>query len=191
MGALLREGSLAHTSRTLYQRAWTQCRRWCGMMELPKWLSPDDVHKTAAQLGAFAVFLWQFGMNKRLVGNAYSTICSKLCAARWYHKTEAGYDPGVSTGHAILLCGIRRFTDHVIKQNPVSAPLLRAMLRLWTSCGPTTTYCGVEFCLRIYFYSDDLSTSSSGVSVTDIFSSSATPSSSTTMVPEYHPTGRM
>lgn len=97
------------------------------MMKLPHWLSEADIHGNAAQLGSFAVYLWQFGMNKRLEGNTYSTICGKLCAVRWYHKSNAGYDPGVSTSHAILLRGIRRFTDPVLKQHPVSAPLLRAL----------------------------------------------------------------
>ncbi|KAE9278965.1 hypothetical protein PF008_g28488 [Phytophthora fragariae] len=79
----------------------------------------------ASQLGAFAVFLWRYGMNKSAQGNTYSTICAKLCAIRWYHRNNLGYDPGVNASHAILLRGIRRFTRPVTKQHPLSASLLR------------------------------------------------------------------
>ncbi|OWZ21828.1 hypothetical protein PHMEG_0003580 [Phytophthora megakarya] len=38
-----------------------------------------------------------------------------------------GYDPGVNASHAIMLRGIRRFTDPEIKHQPLSARLLRAI----------------------------------------------------------------
>ncbi|EEY60625.1 uncharacterized protein PITG_13358 [Phytophthora infestans T30-4] len=59
-------------------------------------------------------------MNKAGAGNTYSTICAKLCAVRWYHRNNVGYDPGVDASHAILLRGIRRFTSPVTKQYPLS-----------------------------------------------------------------------
>ncbi|OWZ10483.1 LOW QUALITY PROTEIN: hypothetical protein PHMEG_00016666 [Phytophthora megakarya] len=68
-------------------------------------------------------------MNKKGVGNSYSTICAKLCAVRWYHRNNAGYDPGVDAIHAILLRGIRRFTSPVTKQSPLSVSLLRLIFR--------------------------------------------------------------
>jgi hypothetical protein len=98
---------------------------WCEMMQFSPWLPRVAVDSNAAQLGAFAVYLWQFGMNRRRQGNTYSTICGKLCAVRWFHRNTAGYDPGVNASHAILLRGIRRFTDPVVKQQPLSARLLR------------------------------------------------------------------
>eukprot|EP00644_Phytophthora_capsici_P001379 jgi/Phyca11/104952/e_gw1.10.537.1 len=94
------------------------------------WLARRTIDANAAQLGAFAVFLWRYGMNKSGNGNTYSTICSKLCAIRWFHKHTAGYDPGVNAGHAILLRGIRRFTDPVVKQQPVTPALLRTVYRI-------------------------------------------------------------
>lgn len=68
-------------------------------------------------------------MNKSGAGNTYSTICSKLCAIRWFQKHTAGYDPGVNAGHAILLRGIRRFTEPVVKRQPVTPALLRTVMR--------------------------------------------------------------
>ncbi|KAE8968658.1 hypothetical protein PR001_g27724 [Phytophthora rubi] len=94
-------------------------------MRCSSWLSAADINKNAEQLGAFAVYLWKFGMNRKQTGNTYSTICSKLCAVRWFHKNTAGYDPGVNASHAILLRGIRRFSDPVVKQQPLTARLLR------------------------------------------------------------------
>ncbi|OWY95836.1 hypothetical protein PHMEG_00034058 [Phytophthora megakarya] len=63
-----------------------------------------------------------FGMNGSSKGNTYSTICGKLCAIR-----TAGYDPGVNARHAILLRGIRRFTNPVTKQLPLTVEILRVI----------------------------------------------------------------
>ncbi|ETN14856.1 hypothetical protein PPTG_22022 [Phytophthora nicotianae INRA-310] len=98
-------------------------------MQYPRWLSGTDLNANASQLGAFAVYLWRFGMNKTGTGNKYSTICAKLCAVRWYHRNNVGYDPGVDASHAILLRGIRRFTSPVTKQYPLSAHLLHEIFR--------------------------------------------------------------
>ncbi|EGZ18918.1 hypothetical protein PHYSODRAFT_441348, partial [Phytophthora sojae] len=89
------------------------------------WLSEHDLDKNAAQLGSFTVYLWRFGMNMAGQGNSYSTICAKLCAVRWYHRYNLGYDPGVNASHALLLRGIRRFTNPDSKQHPLSPKLLR------------------------------------------------------------------
>lgn len=94
-------------------------------MRLQPWLPEHAVDANTEQLGAYAVYLWQFGMNRRRQGNTYATICTKLCAVRWFHRNTAGYDPGVNASHAILLRGIRRFTNPVVKQHPLSAQLLR------------------------------------------------------------------
>ncbi|EGZ08170.1 hypothetical protein PHYSODRAFT_388106, partial [Phytophthora sojae] len=87
----------------------------------------SSVDQNAEQLGAYGVYLWQYGMNRNHVGNTYSTICGKLCAVRWFHRNTVGYDPGVNASHAILLRGIRRFTDPVVKQQPLSARMLRVI----------------------------------------------------------------
>ncbi|OWZ17013.1 hypothetical protein PHMEG_0009108 [Phytophthora megakarya] len=126
LGALLRTGALAETSLAHYTRGWTQWVTWCQFMGYQPWLNEHDLNNNVAQLGAFAVYLWRFGMNQRGEGNAYSTICGKLCAIRWYHRNTVGYDPGVNASHAILL----RFTSPVTKQHPVSPALL---LRIYNS----------------------------------------------------------
>lgn len=97
------------------------------MMKFNPWLDETKVDHNTMQLGAYAVYLWQFGMNRSNKGNTYSTICGKLCAIRWYHRSTAGYDPGVNASHAILLRGIRRFTNPVTKQQPLTAQMLRVI----------------------------------------------------------------
>ncbi|EGZ06865.1 hypothetical protein PHYSODRAFT_565763 [Phytophthora sojae] len=69
-------------------------------------------------------------MNRRQQDNSYGTICAKLCAVRWRHRFEHGYDPGVTAHHALLLRGIRRFTNPVVKQQPLSPSLLRQIYTL-------------------------------------------------------------
>ncbi|RLN53164.1 hypothetical protein BBJ28_00021026 [Nothophytophthora sp. Chile5] len=85
------------------------------------------VDANAAQFGAFAVYLWQWGMNHRGRGNTYSIVCAKLSAVRWYHRSNLGYDPGVNAGHTLLLKGIRRFTSPVLKQQPITVAILRSV----------------------------------------------------------------
>ncbi|POM72517.1 Hypothetical protein PHPALM_10756 [Phytophthora palmivora] len=128
LGAILRAGALADSSQKHYQRYWNQWSNWCDWMTYSPWLSQNTLGANATQLGVFAVFLWRFGMNKAGTGNTYTTICAKLCAVRWYHRNNLGYDPGVDASHAILLRGIRRFTSPVTKQHPLSVQLLRAIL---------------------------------------------------------------
>jgi hypothetical protein len=94
-------------------------------MQYSPWLPREATSSSTAQLGAFAVYLWKFGMNRQQKGNSYGTICAKLCAVRWRHRFEHGYDPGVTAQHALLLRGIRRFTNPVVKQQPLSPSLLR------------------------------------------------------------------
>lgn len=98
-------------------------------MRCSPWLTASDADKNAEQLGAFAVYLWKYGMNRRHIGNTYSTICTKLCTVRWFHRNTAGYDPDVNASHAILQRGIRRFTDPVVKQQPLTARLLRRVFK--------------------------------------------------------------
>eukprot|EP00644_Phytophthora_capsici_P000694 jgi/Phyca11/109238/e_gw1.16.719.1 len=68
-------------------------------------------------------------MNRNEEGNFYDTIRSKLFAVRWCHRFERGYDPGVIAQHALLLRGIRRLINTVLKQQPLSTTLLHATLR--------------------------------------------------------------
>ncbi|OWZ19974.1 hypothetical protein PHMEG_0005680 [Phytophthora megakarya] len=81
------------------------------MTDFDPWLYETKANHNTMQLGAYAVYLWQFGMNRSSKGNTYSTICGKLCAILWYHRSTAGYDPGVNASHAILLRGIHRFSN--------------------------------------------------------------------------------
>lgn len=109
----------------MYSRAWNQWNQWCSFMEYSPWLPQQELNASTAQLGAFAVYLWRFGMNQYQRGNSYGTICTKLCAVRWHHRNTMGYDPGVNAQHALLLRGIRRFSDPVKKCQPLTPVLLR------------------------------------------------------------------
>ncbi|KAJ8563900.1 hypothetical protein ON010_g7447 [Phytophthora cinnamomi] len=127
LGALLRAGAIADSSRTHYKRYWNQWGQWCRWIELSVWFPEADMNGNVTQLGAFVVFLWRYGMNNSAQGNTYSTLCAKLCAIRWYHRNYLGYDPGVNASHAILLRGVRRFTRPVAKLHPLSAALFRVI----------------------------------------------------------------
>lgn len=114
-------------SQVSYRGAWAQYSAWCTFFGYGARLKCATTTSNAEQLGAFAVYLWCFGMNRHGTGNTYSTICGKLCAVRWYHKGSLGYDPGVNASHAILLRDIRRFTNQVVKQQPITACMLRSV----------------------------------------------------------------
>lgn len=73
-------------------------------------------------------------MNRAKIGNTYSTIISEWCAVRWFHKHTAGYGPGVNVDHAIVLRGIRRFTNPIVKQHSVTPVLLRTLFPLIDLC---------------------------------------------------------
>ncbi|RLN76268.1 hypothetical protein BBJ28_00020977 [Nothophytophthora sp. Chile5] len=73
---------------------------------------------------SFCTVLVAVGMNHRGRGNTCSTVFAKLSAVRWYHRTNLGYDPGLNTGHALLLKGIRLFTSPVLKQQPLTVAIL-------------------------------------------------------------------
>ena len=88
-------------------------------------LSEKNEKKNTAQLGSYAVYLFQYGMNKERKGNQFGTIAGKLSAVRWYHRRLAGYEPGVNASHALLMSGIRRFSDPILKKQPITARMLR------------------------------------------------------------------
>ena len=88
-------------------------------------LSEKNEKKNTAQLGSYAVYLFQYGMNKERKGNQFGTIAGKLSAVRRYHRRLAGYEPGVNAAHALFMSGIRRFSDPVLKKQPVTARMLR------------------------------------------------------------------
>lgn len=79
------------------------------------WLQKNARNANTAQFEAFAVYLWQFGMDQRAQDNQSATICSKLSAIWWFHRDQLEYEPYVNASHAILLRGIRRFTNSAIK----------------------------------------------------------------------------
>ena len=88
-------------------------------------LSEKNEKKNTAQLGSYAVYLFQYGMNNKCKGNQFGTIVGKLSAVRWYHRRLAGYEPGVNASHALLMSGIRRFSDPILKKQPITARMLR------------------------------------------------------------------
>ena len=119
MGELLQNAALARTSQSQYSKTWKQWSTWCTVMGMPRVLSKSNESRNTAQLGAYAVYLWKYGMNRRQVGNTYSTIVGKLSAIRWFHR-KLGYNPGVSTAHGLLMAGIKRMTDPVAKKHPLT-----------------------------------------------------------------------
>ncbi|OWZ11796.1 LOW QUALITY PROTEIN: hypothetical protein PHMEG_00015136 [Phytophthora megakarya] len=127
LGAFLRASALVDSSRQHYRHYWKQWTEWCRWMEFSCWLTNSDYNTNITQLGAFAVYLWRFGMNKKGVGNSYSTMCSKLCAVRWYHRNNAGYDSGVDATHTILLRGIRSHVHFPGHQAVAAVSLLPAI----------------------------------------------------------------
>lgn len=58
LGAILRAGALATTSRVHDNRHWEQWSSWCQYMNFDPWLPKHDTRHNSSQLGAFAVFLW-------------------------------------------------------------------------------------------------------------------------------------
>ena len=99
-------------------------------MKFPYLLSEKKERKNTTQLGAYAVYFFQYGMNKKRQGNQYGTISGKLSAVRWYHKRLVGYEPGLNASHGLLMGGIRRFSDPVMKKQPLTARMLRQLYRL-------------------------------------------------------------
>ena len=99
-------------------------------MKFPYLLSEKKERENTTQLGAYAVYLFQYGMNKKRQGNQYGTISGKLSAVRWYHKRLVGYEPGLNASHGLLMGGIRRFSDPVMKKQPLTARMLRQLYRL-------------------------------------------------------------
>ena len=99
-------------------------------------LSEKNEKKNTAQLGSYAVYLFQYGMSKRREGNQLGTIAGKLSAVRWYHRRLAGYEPGLNASHALLMSGIRRFSDPVLKKQPITARMLRHLFGMLNMKNP-------------------------------------------------------
>ena len=99
-------------------------------------LSKNNEKKNTIQLGAYAVYLFQYGANKKRKGNQFGTIAGKLSAVRWYHRRLAGYEPGLNASHALLMSGIRRFSDPVLKKQPITARMLRHLFGMLNMQNP-------------------------------------------------------
>ncbi|OWZ07257.1 hypothetical protein PHMEG_00020373 [Phytophthora megakarya] len=74
LGARLRARALAQTSRKGYTRAWSQWVVWCEMMHMSPWLAATGNDRNAEQLGAFAVYLWKYGMDRKQVRNTCNGV---------------------------------------------------------------------------------------------------------------------
>jgi hypothetical protein len=129
LGALLQRAALARTSHASYRRAWEQWSTWCEFMSYSPWLLERDLDHNTVQIGAFVVYLWRFGMNQRALGNTHSTIRGKISAINWFHRNQLGYEPLLNARHELLLRGIRRMSDPVTKQQPLTARMLLHMHR--------------------------------------------------------------
>ncbi|KAJ8526030.1 hypothetical protein ON010_g15153 [Phytophthora cinnamomi] len=60
------EALMGGGSSIKYHAAWNQWLRCCKMMNYSKWLEANNVDQNAAKLGAFAVYLWRYGMNRKV-----------------------------------------------------------------------------------------------------------------------------
>lgn len=94
-------------------------------MRLPAFLNNKDINSNTAQFGAFAVYLFNFGMNQKNKGNQYNTIKGKISAIRWYHRFYTGVIPELDEGYKLLMKGFRRMSEPIKKKRPVTAMMLR------------------------------------------------------------------
>ena len=96
-------------------------------MGYPVVLGKDNEEENTRQMETFIVYLWKFGMNRKNVGNSYTTIGGKLSAVRWYHLRLFRYFPKVNTGLKLTLDGVKRFGNPIQKKHPVTARMLRRL----------------------------------------------------------------
>ena len=90
-------------------------------------LTKEDANENTAQLGAFGVYCFYYGMNMKKKGNQHGTIASKISAIRWHHRLLVGYEPAVDSGYRLLMRGIKRMSDPVTKKNPLTVKMLRRL----------------------------------------------------------------
>ena len=80
LGLVIQNASLAGSSHRTYGRSWKQLRCWCRLMRYKHLLSEKNEKKNTAQLGSYAMYLFQYDMNKKRKGNQFGTIAGKLSA---------------------------------------------------------------------------------------------------------------
>ncbi|KAE9264908.1 hypothetical protein PF001_g31102 [Phytophthora fragariae] len=97
-------------------------------MKWSKWLK-DDTKGANEKLGLFAIYCWRFGWKQGHRGNKYSTIQLKLASVRWYHRRHRDKVLVTSPSMELLLRGIKRMSDPVLKKQPVTPAFLRLLYR--------------------------------------------------------------
>lgn len=96
-------------------------------------LSTKNVIRTKCDLKKrqplLATYCWAFGWNRKHQGNKFSTISLKLTSVRWYHQRYISIEIPWSPQLRILLKGIQRLSDPVLKKQPVIPAFLRLLRR--------------------------------------------------------------
>eukprot|EP00644_Phytophthora_capsici_P000692 jgi/Phyca11/109227/e_gw1.16.465.1 len=97
-------------------------------MKWSEWLSTDE-KDNSTKLGLFAIYCWRYGWHAKQRGNQYGTIQLKLSSIRWYHKTFAGTKIKHSPDFDVLMRGIQRVSDPLLKKQPITPAFLRLLFR--------------------------------------------------------------
>ncbi|EGZ12445.1 hypothetical protein PHYSODRAFT_517498 [Phytophthora sojae] len=119
----LQQKSLSEASRRLYAGSWRQWTQFCKQLGVSRWLPSRDFGAQSLCMALFAAHCWSGnGGRGRL---SPSTIQSKLCHVRWYHRVFAGFDPRLDAHHAMVLSGIRRANPPPARRDPVMRPVLK------------------------------------------------------------------
>ena len=119
--------SICGNSHEQHDKHWRQWRTWCLLMQMPIILTKQDTNANTAQIGAFAVYCFYYGMNTKNKGNQHGTIASKISAIRWRHRFLVGYEPEVDAGYRLLMRGIKCMLDPVAKKHPLTNKMLRRL----------------------------------------------------------------
>lgn len=128
MGSVLRGSAIASTTRTSYRVHWEQWQRFARYMKWSEWLSTDE-KDNSTKLGLFVIYCWRYGWHAKQRGNQYGTIQLRLSSIRWYHKTYAGTKIKHSPDFDVLMRGIQRVSDPLLKKQPITPAFLRLLFR--------------------------------------------------------------
>ncbi|ETM97897.1 hypothetical protein PPTG_19900, partial [Phytophthora nicotianae INRA-310] len=96
--------------------------------EVVGWLSTDE-KDNSTKLGLFAIYCWCYGWHTKQRGNQYGTIQLKLPSIRWYHKTYAGTKIKHSPDFDVLMRGIQRLSDPLLKRHQITQAFYRLLSR--------------------------------------------------------------
>ncbi|KAF4133566.1 hypothetical protein GN958_ATG16903 [Phytophthora infestans] len=123
----LQQRSIAESSQRQYKGTWQQWRTFCAHLGVSRWLPQRDPETQSLLLVVFAIHCWSGG-NQHGRASA-STIQSKLCHIRWYHRAFAGFDPQLRPNHALAIAGMRRTGPATRRRGTVTRQMLEWIIR--------------------------------------------------------------